>query len=135
MDQAFLDPAERFTMKSAAQFDRGSASGAAAPADLGPALDLLWTRFLPEIRQRVDLLEAAALDCASNRLSAAQHEAARAAAHKLAGSLGTFGLARGTALAREFELAFSNEGTPSSALAQRLTSIAAELRTIVDSHK
>jgi HPt (histidine-containing phosphotransfer) domain-containing protein len=122
-------------MKSIAQFDRVSASGAAAPADLGPALDLLWARFLPEIRERVDLLEAAALDCASSRLSAARHEAARAAAHKLAGSLGTFGLARGTALAREFELAFSSEDMPSSALAQRLVTIAAEIRAIVDSHK
>jgi HPt (histidine-containing phosphotransfer) domain-containing protein len=122
-------------MKSAAQHDRTQASGTAAAADLGPALDLLWTRFLPEIRQRVDLLQAAASDCASIRLSATQHEAARAAAHKLAGSLGTFGLARGTALARELELAFSNENTPSPASSERIVTIAAELRMIVDSRK
>ncbi|MGC1462876.1 MAG: Hpt domain-containing protein [Terracidiphilus sp.] len=122
-------------MKSAAQTDRTQASGTAAAPDLGQALDLLWTRFLPEIRQRVDLLQAAASDCASSRFMAEQHEATRAAAHKLAGSLGTFGLARGTTLAREFELILSDEGSPSPTLAARLTDIAAELRSIVDNRK
>ena len=44
----------------------------------------------------------------------AQREAAHAAAHKLAGTLGTFNLARGTELAREFELLFSAEPRPCS---------------------
>ena len=122
-------------MKSAAQSDRSAASGSAPTPDLGRALDLLWTRFLPEIRKRVDLLEAAASACASNQLSAAERDSAHAAAHKLAGTLGTFSLTRGTDLAREFELAFSGEHAPAPALAERLAAIAAELRTIIEGRK
>lgn len=135
MSERFLGLAERPTMKSAAQPDRSAASGPATAQDLGRALDQLWTRFLPEIRKRVDLLEAAALACASNQLSAAERDGAHAAAHKLAGTLGTFSLTRGTDLAREFELTFSREHRPGPALAQRLASIAAELRSIIDSRK
>ena len=106
-----------------------------AAHDLGAAIDLLWTLFLPEIRERVGLLEAAATACATNQLSAAQRESAHAAAHKLAGTLGTFNLTHGTDLAREFELLFSGEDCPGSALAGRLTSIAAELRAVVESRR
>jgi HPt (histidine-containing phosphotransfer) domain-containing protein len=119
-------------MKPIAQPGQTAAPGNAAPPDLTAAIDLLWVRFLPEIRQRVGLLEAAATACAANQLSAAQRQAANAAAHKLAGTLGTFNLARGTVLAREFELLTTNEDAAS---AQRLASIAGELRTIVDSRK
>ncbi len=126
-------------MKPAAQPDRSAdpelakTPGPAAAPDLGKALDLLWARFLPEIRTRVDLLEIAAQACAAEKLSAAERENAHAAAHKLAGSLGTFNLTRGTDLAREFELAFSGEHATGPAVAEKLLSIAAELRTIVDS--
>ncbi len=120
-------------MEPSAQPDRTLASSAAATPGLGTALDLLWARFLPEIRTRVDLLQAAASACAANQLSAAERDATHAAAHKLAGTLGTFSLTRGTDLAREFELAISNPDSPDPALAERLAVIAAELRTIVDS--
>ena len=122
-------------MKSAAQPDRTATSESPVPRELVEALDLLWARFLPDIRQRTDLLGAAAQACASSRLSTSQREAAHAAAHKLAGTLGTFSLPRGTVLARELELAFSSQIPPEPALAGRLASIAAELRTIIDSRK
>ena len=127
-----MELARRFKMKPSAQPDRNAAPGTATAPDLGPALDLLWTRFLTEIRTRVDLLEAAASACGANQLSAAERDQAHAAAHKLAGTLGTFNLARGTDLAREFELAVFYEGTPAPALAERLAAIAAELRTLID---
>jgi HPt (histidine-containing phosphotransfer) domain-containing protein len=122
-------------MKPVAQPDLSTHPNPAAAPDLAAALDLLWTRFLPEIRNRVELLETAAGACAANQLSAAQREAAHAAAHKLAGTLGTFNLARGTDLAREFEMLSSGEDATDSATAHRMVSIAAELRTIVDSRK
>jgi HPt (histidine-containing phosphotransfer) domain-containing protein len=106
--------------------------GSSAASNLAAALDQLWTRFLPEIQNRVGLLEAAATSCAANQLSAEQRETAHAAAHKLAGSLGTFNLARGTDLAREFELALAGDAAPDPA---RLSNLAAELRTIIDSRK
>ncbi len=64
-----------------------------------------------------------------------QREAAHSAAHKLAGSLGTFSLPRGTELAREFEQACASEKSYKASQAGRLTAIAAEIRTIIDSRK
>jgi HPt (histidine-containing phosphotransfer) domain-containing protein len=60
---------------------------------------------------------------------------ANAAAHKLAGTLGTFNLAHGTELAREFEslTAPANPASIDSKLAVRLRSISAEIHTIIES--
>jgi len=95
----------------------------------------MWAQYLPQIEERVALLEAAAQALAADRLSKEQHEAAKDAAHKLAGVLGTFGLTRGTDLARELEIMYSREDGPGLALAARLTSVAAELRALVESRK
>jgi HPt (histidine-containing phosphotransfer) domain-containing protein len=87
------------------------------------------------MEERVGILETSAAAVSANRLSLTGQQAANAAAHKLAGVLGTFGLARGTALARELEIMYSREGGPDRSLAPRLAAIAAELRTIVASRK
>ena len=102
---------------------------------LNAALDRMWAQFLPQMEERVAILETAAQAFAANQLSIQQHQAANAAAHKLAGVLGTFGLTRGTELARELEIMYSRENGPDPALGPRLASIAAELRTIVESRK
>jgi HPt (histidine-containing phosphotransfer) domain-containing protein len=97
--------------------------------DLTSALDRLWLQFRPQMGERLDTLESAAAALAENSLSGEQSAAAAAAAHKLAGVLGTFGLARGTDLARELEQHYSN--TPISASAPQLQSITAELRSVI----
>lgn len=99
--------------------------------DLTAVLDQLWKRFLPEINGRVSILETAAQACAAGNLSPEHCEAAHAAAHKLAGSLGTFSLARGTELAREFERICSGEQRCSGDQASHLSELAAEIRAIV----
>jgi HPt (histidine-containing phosphotransfer) domain-containing protein len=119
--------------ESNAKVDRTSQPKLAA--ELGTAMDRLWERFLPEIRSRADLLSAAAADFATAPLPIAQREAAHAAAHKLAGTLGTFSLARGTELARELEQAFAVQIEPDPMLATRLAFVAGELRTIIDDRK
>jgi HPt (histidine-containing phosphotransfer) domain-containing protein len=96
---------------------------------MADAMARLWAKFLPEIEQRVAVVEAAA---AAGALSEPEREAAHAAAHKLAGSLGTFGLQRGTELARQAELAFAD---PAKLNTQELAAWAAELRQLVDSRK
>jgi len=101
------------------------------PAGMAEALDRLWTRFLPQLRERVAALESAPAALAEGRLSAEESAAAAAAAHKLAGVLGTFGMAGGTLLAREAELLYS--GPAHAAAAARLASIAAELRKLIES--
>lgn len=103
--------------------------------DLTAAINQLWTRFLPEIMQRVAALETAADASAANGLTLDQREAANAAAHKLAGVLGTFSLTRGTVLARELELTYSQEVGPDPAITKRLGSATAELRSIVENRK
>lgn len=103
--------------------------------DIGAALDRLWMRFAPEIHERVTIIEAAAAACAAGSLSPERRQAAHAAAHKLAGTLGTFNLARGTELAREFELLTAQECALDADCGSRLVSIAAEIRSVVDSRK
>lgn len=109
----------------------------AAPKDssLSRALDGLWQRFLPEIIARVTVLESAATAMAGSCSTPEQHEAAQAAAHKLAGVLGTFGLTRGTELAREIELALANQSSLDAETAPNLADAAAELREIVQSRQ
>jgi HPt (histidine-containing phosphotransfer) domain-containing protein len=96
---------------------------------INEALDRLWKQFLPQIEERVAALESAGTALAAGRLSHDQREAAHAAAHKLAGVLGTFGLTRGTILAREAELLYSGETDPEAAL--QLSEIARRLKELV----
>jgi HPt (histidine-containing phosphotransfer) domain-containing protein len=100
---------------------------------LSAALDRLWTQFLPQMQLRVEVLEAVAKALAAGKLSEDQHEAAQVAAHKLAGVLGTFGLSRGTVVARELEMVYSKPNHPDPELAKQLASSAAELRSIIAS--
>jgi HPt (histidine-containing phosphotransfer) domain-containing protein len=102
---------------------------------LAQAMDGLWARFLPDIRDRVSVLEAAAQIASKGKLTAKQREAAQTAAHKLAGVLGTFGLARGTAVARELELKLSRESSQGPDAAMKLAETAAELRSMIESRK
>ena len=102
---------------------------------LAGALDALWARFLPDTEQRVSTLQAAAAALQAGPLQPEQQQEAHSAAHKLAGTLGTFGLERGTELARELEGMFSPDLAPDRTLAVGAQQIAAELRAIVASRK
>lgn len=98
------------------------------------ALDRLWKQFLPEIEQRVTRLEAANEAFAAGKLSDHLRLEANSAAHKLAGTLGTFGLTRGTILAREAELLYSGGETDPEALPQ-LKAITEQLKALIGSRK
>jgi HPt (histidine-containing phosphotransfer) domain-containing protein len=110
-------------------------SGARPDAALSQAIDGLWERFLPEISERVAVLEAAVTAATMHKLNGKQREAAQAAAHKLAGVLGTFGLTRGTVLARELELTFARESSPGFSAATKLAEAAAELHAMIENRK
>lgn len=98
---------------------------------LREALDRIWHQFLPQMQERLTALEEAAQALAASELTDAQRRAAHDAAHKLAGTLGTFGLTRGTILAREAEIVYSGDPGPDPALAAHLISIAEELKAMV----
>ena len=100
---------------------------------LNEALDRLWKQFLPQMEERVAAIEAAGRSLADGELTDDQRDAAHAAAHKLAGVLGTFGLTKGTILAREAEFLFSGDADPAAAL--QLSEIAAQLRALVAQHQ
>ncbi len=105
----------------------------AGQPSMSEALDQLWVKFLPQMEERVAVLEAASAALGEGKLSTVQREAANSAAHKLAGVLGTFGLTRGTILAREAEIIYSGEPETDPDAAAHLGEIAEQLRTIVAS--
>jgi HPt (histidine-containing phosphotransfer) domain-containing protein len=115
--------------------DVAAQPGANAGADLNRTLDQLWARFLPDIRDRLSVLESAAAAAEANRLTSQQREEAHATAHKLAGILGTFGLMRGTELARRFEIEFSTEPGPDQNQGKALVATAAEIRAMIENRK
>lgn len=121
-------------MNRSDQSDQDASSRQNTP-EIAAILDQMWARFLPDIRQRAEVLEASAAALAAGVMTDAQREAAHSAAHKLAGTLGTFNLMHGTELAREFELITAHEIRPDPELGRKLHSIATELRTIIDSRR
>jgi len=100
------------------------------PSEMAEAMALLWAKFLPEMQQRVSLVEEAANAAAAGTLTDEQRVAGHAAAHKLAGSLGLFGTKRGTELARQIEQALEDSASTPSA---DLLAWTAELRLLIQS--
>ena len=95
----------------------------------------MWTRHRPQILERVTVLEAAATAVATKSITTAEREAAQAAAHKLAGTLGMFNLMHGTDVARELEQIYSRGSLPPDASGEHLATLAAELRTMIENRK
>jgi HPt (histidine-containing phosphotransfer) domain-containing protein len=106
----------------------------AQPA-LDAAIQKLWEKFLPQMEERIATLERADAALAVDALTREQRSAANAAAHKLAGVLGSFGLTRGTILAREAEILYSGEPGTDPAAAAQLRAITAELRLLIAARK
>ncbi len=67
------------------------------------AIAEVWQRLKPKVKQQVDVLEQAAIALHDCHLSQELHQQAEREAHTLAGSLGTFGFAAGSTLARQIE--------------------------------
>jgi HPt (histidine-containing phosphotransfer) domain-containing protein len=105
----------------------------AAPA-LEAAMQKMWTKFLPLMEERLAILEEAAAALSAASLTREQRLAASSAAHKLAGVLGSFGLAQGTELAREAEIFYSREEALAPAAAQ-IAAMTAELRAMIEKKK
>ena len=106
-----------------------------AKPTLDEVLDQMWAKFLPQMEERIAALEAADAALAAGKLSIDQRAAANAAAHKLAGVLGTFGLTKGTILAREAEIVYSGEPETDPEAAAQLSRITDQLRMMIKSRK
>ena len=94
---------------------------------LDDAIAELWRSAAPAVRERLGLVDAAVAELSAGALSPATREAAVGAAHKLAGSLGSFGVPGSPeAFLLEAELA-----APAPSL-DRLAALAARLRALVE---
>jgi HPt (histidine-containing phosphotransfer) domain-containing protein len=95
-------------------------------------LAALWARSRHTVAERAALLQAAGNLWADNRLDDATQLRAVDSAHKLAGVLGTFGLPRGTDLAREAEVLFGQSTPPGKVEIERLQLLLSELTSLID---
>jgi HPt (histidine-containing phosphotransfer) domain-containing protein len=105
--------------------------GSSPQSPLSDALNQLWARFLPQMEERVALLEAANRALEAGNVTDEERAAAAAAAHKLAGVLGTFGMGEGTNLAREAELLYSSDLPAGPGALPRLKAIAQQLSAMI----
>ena len=94
------------------------------------ALADVWRRSGPLLEERLTAIELAVDELSKRSAEPTLVAAGRDQAHMLAGVLGTFGLDRGTVLARDLE---EHVGRPQAGKeAARLNHVAAELRAVVD---
>ncbi|MBI3801658.1 MAG: response regulator [Deltaproteobacteria bacterium] len=92
------------------------------------AVAQLWERSRGTMLSRVAVLEQATLALLAGVLDAAGRQHAEREAHKLSGSLGTFGFARGSRLAREMEHLFQGGAPLGQAEASHLSELVGTLR-------
>ncbi len=97
---------------------------------LDAAIAALWRDAQPRALERVAVLEAAVTALADDALAPETAAEARREAHRLAGSLGTFGIPAGTEHARVIERALDAGAGPRDAPA--LAGAVADLRTVVE---
>ena len=109
----------------------GPRERAGAEAEVAAVLAKVWARRRDGVLEQVALLDAAAAGLGRGTLPEAERAAAAAAAHRLAGSLGMFGLVDGSARAREAELLLGGTSL-APADAPALERLVAQLRAEVE---
>lgn len=92
------------------------------------AISAVWARYKDTILGRVAVLEGASKAILEASLESDLRRKALAEAHKLAGSVGTFGFPRGSRIAREAEHLLRAEGPLSQTQGLRLSELAKDLR-------
>lgn len=93
----------------------------------------LWRKSLPTTLERVSALRAACEALNRNPADAEARSAGREAAHKLSGSLGIFGLPRGTELAAAMEDVLKSAEPLTAEIVAELNEQAEELSAVIAS--
>lgn len=95
------------------------------------AIGKVWERFKDRIAARVTAIEQANQALESGELPQELHATAKQEAHKLAGSLGTFGLTEGSVIARQVEQLLQSP-TLDASQSGDLTALVQALRSQID---
>jgi diguanylate cyclase (GGDEF)-like protein len=102
-------------------------------APLQGKLAEVWTRSRERVLERLDVLDQASLALFEGSLTPSLRKQAKDVAHKLAGLLGTFGLASGSRFARELERSLYDADPSRELQARRFSECVAALRLEVES--
>ena len=100
--------------------------------DLASAIDAIWARSRGLMLSHVDRIDAAASSLVAASLTPAERMEAQRSAHRLAGTVGTFGFHAASALARDIELALDSSGLDDSSTILRIAEHAVALRAALD---
>lgn len=98
--------------------------------DVSAAVGALWDRFKHIAFERLESIEEAIVAQLEGRSDAGQRRRAEREAHKLAGSVGTFGFAEASRVAREMELLLQAEPAAQDML--RLSDLSVALRRALE---
>lgn len=85
----------------------------------------LWRKNLPSLRERLDTLDRATAEAATDALTETTRAEAQSIAHKLAGNLGMFGYPKGSEVASKMEQILK---APTPESLARLPELAKQLR-------
>jgi HPt (histidine-containing phosphotransfer) domain-containing protein len=105
----------------------------ASAKEMEELLQVLWVKNYGILEERLKLIRDAYDRLAAGSLDEQTRDDAEAAAHKLAGILGTFGLPQGSALASKIETSLAKEMAVRPDFAGQLQSWLTELETIIAS--
>lgn len=93
---------------------------------LRAGIRLIWEKSRPVVRERISVLEHAHAQLLAGALTEAERGAAEREAHKLAGSLGTFGFHDASAAAAALEAKLSVTGADPAQLLELIDRIRRE---------
>lgn len=106
--------------------------GRATDEQAAAAMAALWERYKGAMTARVLAIETATNHLLEGFLTEGERSSAHSEAHKLAGSIGTFGYLEASRLAREVEEILGKRGPLGEKDAARLSGLAGRLRSEVD---
>jgi HPt (histidine-containing phosphotransfer) domain-containing protein len=108
--------------------ESASTSGGTAASQDQSSAARVWTQFRNVIFERLDAVEKAANALRRATLTPEVRQKAALEAHRLAGSLGMFGLTEGTRVAREIEHLLAEAAVLAPETPHRLIELTAALR-------
>ena len=102
--------------------------------EMDDLLQGLWVKHYPVLVERIKLLHAVKDNLNAGCLDEQTRKDGEAAAHKLAGILGTFGLPQGSVLASRIEVLLAGDASLRAERAAELSSAVEELDAVIASH-